>query len=660
MTAQKFSDKRGLRYFGFLLRQNWPALVTNSIVLLLINVVIYSMALSDLLAGHTYIYLNTYDRIGSLILEYRVANVIFAALLAVLWGCTTMPYLNSKVGVNFHHSLPLKREHHYLYEVGAKVLLFVLPMGVSTLLGYLTTVVVAGDLAKNTGVLFLSVFINAVTNFVLYYAILIFAASFTGTGFGRLLTAGMIVFMPSILLSSLYTICDYSARYSSFTWITDIGERIMLPIRSILVAQGDKYTNVLWELIGAWLIAAVFLFCGLLIYRKRKSELSGTPVLSKIARGLMKYTTIFVAATLFAMMMEDFADGVVGIFIGGAIGALLAAMLMNTILTKSAKNMFAGVRGLVISFAAFCLIFAVVGFDLIGFDTYIPAPTSVRTVTVQLGGVEVELTDRDDVKRVTEIVHTYFQNGLEENNEYDAIRTVAKNKYYDNDNMTTEDALRLDLLNIADSMFSETFYVRVTFKTATGLRFEKRYHAPANGTHEEILTIMANSEDFPDAYFGESAVYVGGGWMETPLDDLNYDSYKLTETYARQLWHDMRVSFNGMQYFNRPALACVMLDGTPVYRYPYYDGNEDAIRQYMKQLTSVYIVNVKTGEMKEYTDSVTMESMLRAGILDSTTASNFAPKDDTYVFFGIVGDKSNFNYICAYFLDGQIPAVPLP
>ncbi len=658
MTAQKFSDKRGFRYFAFLLRQNWPALVTNSIVLILINVVFLSMALSDMVAGHTYTYLNTYNRVNGLLVDYRVVNVIFASLLAVLWGCTTMPYLNNKVGVNFHHSLPLKREHHYLYEIGAKVLLFVLPLGVSSLLGYLTTVVIAGSLAANAAGMFLSIFFYSVTCFVLFYSIMVFAASFTGSGFGRLLAAGMIVFMPSILCVCLYYICDFSARYSSFDWITDIGERILLPVRAILVAQGDSdYTNVGWEITGAWLLAAVFFVCGLFIYKKRKSELSGTPVLSAIARGLMKYSTIFVAATLFSMMMEDFADGVVGIYVGGAVGTLLAAILMNTILTKSAKKMFAGVRGLVISFAAFCVIFTVVGFDLFGFDIYVPSPSSVRSVTVDMGGVEVELTDRDDVKRVSEIVHTYFNNGLDESSDY--IGTVSQAKYLDNDSMTSEDALQLNLLNEADSMFSETYYIRITLKTASGLRFEKRYRAPVSGSHAEILTIMANSEDFLDAYFGESANYVGEGWVNMPKYS-EYESYKISETNARQIWHNMRVSYNGLDFFNRPVLVTVGLDGTPMYRYPYYEENEEAIRQYMQLITSVYVVNVKTGEVREYADSVSVESILRAGVINETSARYFTPKDDMYVFFGIIGDKENYNYISAYFLDGRLPAIALP
>ncbi len=651
MTAQKYSDKRVPRhYFAFLLRQNWPALVTNSIVLFLLNVVSLSMSLSEMLTRYSP--MNVEKNLLDLLADYRGVNVFFGIFLAILWGCTTMSYLNSKVGVNFHHSLPLTREAHYFWETLTKVVLFVVPLIVSNFLGYLTAAAVSGKGGAAVFVIFAQSVLYAAVYFLLIYGIVVFAASFTGTTFARVLASGMILFMPFILFRCLYWICDYSAVYSNFNWLDEIGERILIFTRAAALSQHDQEISIPLEVVGTLVAAGVFLVLGVLVYKRRKSELSGTPVLSYVARGLMKYSAVFVSATVFAMAMSDFADGFIGIYIGGAIGTVLAVMLMNTILTKSAKKMFAGVRGLVISFLIFSSIFTVLGFDLFGFDSYVPAPSSVRTVTVDIGGVKVELTDRDDVKRVTEIVHTYFQNGLKEDGSY--LGTVIKGKYLDSDNMTAEDALQLNFLNETNVMLSETGYIRVSFKTITGLRFEKRYQAPINGSHAEIITTMANAEGFLDAYFGESVNYVGTGWTDMPLNKYS-DSQKFSETYARELWYNMRIAYNGIEYFNRPVVATIMLEGTPVYRYPFYDGNEDAIDSYMRALTSVYVVNAKTGEVKEYTDPVAMEAVLRAGVIDEGWASAFTPKDNTYVFFGVLGDKSNYRYISGYFLKGSVP-----
>ena len=199
MTAQKYSDKRVPRhYFTFLLKQNWPAFVTNGIVLFLLNVVSLSMSLTETMSRYTP--MNVERHVLSLLADYRGVNVFFAIFLAVLWGCTTMSYLNSKVGVNFHHSLPLTREVHYFWETATKIVLFVLPLIVSHLLGYLTTVAVAGEGGTAALLIFAQSVLYSFTYFLLTYAIIVFAASFTGTLFARILASSMIVFMPSILL----------------------------------------------------------------------------------------------------------------------------------------------------------------------------------------------------------------------------------------------------------------------------------------------------------------------------------------------------------------------------------------------------------------------------------------------------------------------------
>ncbi len=654
MTAQKYLDKHTrAHYFAFLLRQNWPALVTNGIILFLLNVVSLSMNLSDMAANYVTRYsdLVVGGRLVNMLSDYRVVNVVFASLLAILWGATTMPFLNSKVGINFHHSLPLTRERHYICEVSAKCLLFAVPLAVSNLFGYFTTIAIMGRYGTGTLPIFLQSILYALVAFLLYYSIMMFSASFTGTTFARLLACGMIIFTPSVLLLCLYGILEYSANYMSFTGLEEIAGNILLPVRTIFAAQHDRDVNIPAEIIGALILSALFFLFGVLIYKRRKSELSGTPVISVVARGLMKYSAIFVAATAFAFVMEEFADGTVGIYIGGAIGTILAAMLMNTILTKSAKKMFAGVRGLVIAFAAFCVIFTVFGFDLIGLDTYIPAPSAVRSVTIRIAGVEMNLTDRADVKRVTEIVDAYFQNDLQEPSGYDEI---AEGRKYASETISVEEALRQNILSDATYMMNDRESVRVTFKTVSGLRFSKRYSAPMNGTHHEILEIVANSEGFINAYFGDSVNNIGTGWIE--ITGGSYESHqKISETQSREIWYNMRLSYNGLAYFNRPFLTEISLEGTPMYRYPYYDGMEDAVQGYRKYFSSVYVVNVKTGEMKEYTDPGMITNILRAGVADIGYTTHFVPKDDTHVFFGVFGDKSDYRYAPFYFLKDRVP-----
>ena len=147
-----------------------------------------------------------------------------------------MSYITSKVGVHFYHSLPMTRERLYLQEIGCRILWFAVPMAFATLFGILTTGAITGVMNGGVALIFGRIFLYSFTYFLVFYAIMIFAASFTGTGFARLLAAGMIVFMPTILVLCVYLIFDYSAFRASYEWISDAAIELMLPCRAAMLA----------------------------------------------------------------------------------------------------------------------------------------------------------------------------------------------------------------------------------------------------------------------------------------------------------------------------------------------------------------------------------------------------------------------------------------
>lgn len=665
MTAQKYLDKHApRRYFGFVLRQNWPSLVTNTIFFVVINVLILSLSITDRMEYITDMAFQ--NRLIRILEDYRVINVVIASCLAVLWGCTTMSYLNSKVGVNFYHSLPVTRESHYVQEVGCKILWFIVPMAASSLFGYLSVGIITGRFGLDVASAFFQIFLYSSVYFLVFFAIMIFCASFTGTGFARLLSAGMIVFMPALLIWVLSLLLDYSAQYADYTWLSDFAGRIILPVRAVLLATGevDNLLSIGWELTVTVLIAAAFLVVGVVIYKRRKSELSGTPVLSKIAAGVMKYSAMFAASSLFALALEDLAGGIVGMVIGCVVGALLAMMLMNTILTKSAKKMFSGLPGLAATCVTFAVLFGVFGLDAFGIDRYVPAANMVRSIGVEvynIGWINMELDDEDEIARVTELVDGYLNGGQDRDEllrqEYRKVEVYAKTEPY----LYPKDSWERDILTQAQYMMTERITFRVSFRTVSGVRFDKRYTAYLNGEQYELLTILAESDGFVDAFFGDEDTEV----FDCSVRIINYDyehaysHYKeFSDTQTRQVFSDLRASYNGSEYFNRPVLATIQLSGTNWYEMPFFEATDVAVDAYMDTLTSIWVVNTKTGEMKEYTDPAIMEDILSAGVIYVSSTSGWCPKDDTYVFFGMFGDEQDYNYICAYFLKDHVPVLP--
>ena len=101
-------------YFAFLLKQNWPVLITNVIILILLNIIPLYMFIGD---GEI-LELSEIKRVlrmTEFAQAMRAVNTIVGSLMAVVWGCGCMSYLNSKSNVHFYHSIPMTRTKLYIY-----------------------------------------------------------------------------------------------------------------------------------------------------------------------------------------------------------------------------------------------------------------------------------------------------------------------------------------------------------------------------------------------------------------------------------------------------------------------------------------------------------------------------------------------------------------
>ncbi len=664
MTAQKSLNKETKRsYLGFLLRQNWPTLVTNAILFLLLNVLILAFSISDTLSGTDLaLFL---QRLPSILQGYTVANVVLASLLAVLWGSTTMSYLNSKVGIHFYHSLPLTRESLYIREVSIKLLWFVLPFGVSCALGALTTATLTGAFTSTIAHSFWNSFLYSTTYFVVFYSIMVFASSFTGTAFTRLLAAGMVVFMPPLSILCVTYIFDYNAVYQSVDWLLTVALQSFLPARAIELATQSGYVltsglvgapAIVREIACLWVLATVHFFVGALIYRKRKSERSGTPVVFKTPMVMMKYAAMFVATTFSAIVFDEIYGGGVSLAVGAVTGAFLAMILMNTILTKTAKKMFSGLRGFGISLGVFALVFALFGLDLVGLDRYVPPASAVQTATVTVGrygSLEVEIEDREDIDCVVAFVKTYLREEEypESSTEWaETVDTIVKEGELD-----SLEKLDLSLYSYASSMLRNRISFEVSFRTVLGFRYDKVFSVNINDDIAAFTEILLSDDGFEDAYFGEEDLLERRAWYN--ILPGGYESSELSITESTKIFKNMRSSYNGVDYFARPVYQTIYFPDSPIYDYPYYEGTDRIIDALVEDLNSIHVINTKTGEKKVYTDKAILEEILSVGVIEGVSHMLFIPRDDTYVFFG-VRDGDTYDYFSAYFLKGKVPTLP--
>jgi hypothetical protein len=443
----------------------------------------------------------------------------------------------------------------------------------------------------------------------LYFGIVVFAASFTGTVFSRILNAGLIVFLPSAVIACLVVIWSHGAVYSVYDWALDVAVKILLPIRTILVAFGEEL-YVPRELLLAVVIGLGLWGLGALIYRFRKSELSGTPVISKAAAAVIKYLCMFCASVVGGIFFEAIAGGDGWFFCGALIGALLCMMFINTILTKSAKLMFRGLSGFGVFCVAFVAVYVLFGMDVIGVDGYVPSASSIKYISVSVDDVSLHVDEREDVKRLSEAVRDY----IKENPRVESSHSIASATEIIENNVkygsTEYTDTQLQVMRQVDYVTRRQHPVHVRFVTKLGFIYEKSIRIYPAYTEEEgveLLTAIADSKQFADAYFDRTPSDVSVSiTRENQIDNKELRSWK-ERGYPERLGA-MRAEFNGMDYFQRGTFVTMTCRGEngdewyPSVTYPVYRPLESEWRDLLKSIEYVYVLNNETGEMTKYED----------------------------------------------------------
>jgi len=684
IPEKKHNAKRS--YFAFLLRQNWPAMVTNTIILVLINVVWLSMVLSNEVERP-----GTYEMMDFFEIAHgmRVINAVFASFLAVLWGSTAMNYVNSKVSVNFYHSLPLTRGFLYISEIAVKLISFAVPSALSLLVSLYLNGSISGFWDFPIVYMYLTAIGYALLCFLFFFSIMVFASSFTGNPFSRLMSAGLIVAMPSVLILCFVTILEYSAYFTSYDTYLNFALEIFTPARIImfLTGEGDLNTSAWREIAGFLLASVLFLAAGYAIYRRRKSELSGTPVLSRIASVLIKYSCMFCAAALFSLICHTITDSVIWYCIGAVIGLLLSMMLLNVILTKSSKQMFSGIRGMSIFAAAYIALFVCFGMDVFGIDRHIPSPAMCKDLTVSVDG-EVNLTIENKEDR--EFLLKFLEEYMEDADVYAGSRTYNYDVYAEAEKWGYTFSFDEEIFSEenGEAKDAEASWLREIFKSMTDSRrnihlsliFEPRIGIPVEKTmyvnhyaFREFLARIADTENFADEYFRmdeleekrvESAeqLYIWGNGEE------------LTEAKIKDIIRTSSKTYSGSEYFQRTAvnyLYCRAVERGELYNYagsrylhlniPYFDAPASYMEEFIASVSTVYVLNHETMQMQKFSAADEIRQICSNITLENGSySSSFTESEENYTVAVVYGtdDGDEFyakRYDCAFFLAGKVP-----
>lgn len=332
-------------------------------------------------------------------LEPALVLAVAFGLLAAMAVCS---HLYSARSANFMGALPARREGLFLSHYLSGLAMLILP----TLLTFVLTLLVeiAGGAVEWIPLVFW-LGCTCVTDFFFYsFAVCI------GMFAGHLLALPVFYAIFNVLAAAVCTMLGWVMRtfYYGFTgfgfgmskavsWLTPVLrlERCLrcntIYIPTLQLDRIEVTMDQLFEL-GIYTLAGLALaVCALLLYRRRQLETAGDVVAVRVMRPVFKYGVALCAGLFFGHVTSTVLNTaepglMISILLWGVAGYFVAQMLLD----KSFR-VFRKWKGAAAVAAVFLLLFAVVGFDLTGFETRLPAAAEVESV--QIYGLESQPSD---------------------------------------------------------------------------------------------------------------------------------------------------------------------------------------------------------------------------------------------------------------------------
>lgn len=337
-------------------------------------------------------------------------GLAMAAIFGIFFAMAMFSYLTAPRATQGFHSMPVRRETLYATNYLAGLACMV------------SSIVLAFALAGVTAALFdaldLAAFgtacLAAVLAVVFFYSFAVLCMMFTGQilaapvfyGILNFLAVGMEYLVRNFAGTFLYGYSGYMApeTLAILSPIWRLAQALSVraaPDADLLLSDGTRQIVssggfVLYgmEWLGIYAaVGVVFALLGLLVYRKRPSEVSGSIVTVAWARPVFKYGVALCAAFSVGQLVYYLIFGInltSGEYsLAGTIACMLFAGLLGyfaaeMLLEKSFRVWRKGRVGAVV-FSAVLVCFGVgMSLDLTGFEGYVPAAERVESVSVYL------------------------------------------------------------------------------------------------------------------------------------------------------------------------------------------------------------------------------------------------------------------------------------
>ena len=403
-------------------------------------------------------------------------GVALAAVMGLVCAMAVFSYLYSSRSACMMHALPLRREALFLtqYLAGLSFLLlpqlavFALTAATEAALGCLALWPLVQWLLAQGGLC------------LFFYSFAALCMVMTG----QILAAPVFYFVGNILVPGMeYLLRNFAGNFLyGYSGQTDVALDFLSPplymypevdIASIETCESGSYYVTAYALehrslmiLAAYALAGlVIALIALLLYRTRKSEMTGSTVAFPWATPIFKYGVAFCTAValgqflyyfLFGQYRSSGNDSLPGTILcmvaAGLVGYFVAEMLIK----KSFRVFRAGAKGAAIVAGVLVLLGIGMSFDLTGYEKHVPDESEIESAFYTFSGMtHVTTDDADTIRRLTA-----------------AHQAIVKSR---NEQARIADASDADTLSQNDHDDIEPFHLRLTYYLKDGSQLSRSY-----------------------------------------------------------------------------------------------------------------------------------------------------------------------------------------
>ena len=301
---------------------------------------------------------------------------------------------------------------------------------------------------------------------------------------GQILAAPVFYFVGNILVPGMeYLLRNFAGNFLyGYSGHTDVTLDFLSPplymylkvnIASIEACENDSYYVTAYALERrSFMILALYALAGLvialialLLYRTRKSEMTGSTVAFPWATPIFKYGVAFCTAValgqflyyfLFGQYRSGGSDSLPGTILCMAAAGLVGYFVAEMLVKKSFRVFRAGAKGAAIVALALVLLGVAMSFDLTGYEKHVPDESEIESVYYTFSGMtNVTTDDADTIRRLTA-----------------AHQAIVKNR---DEQARMADAWDADTLSQSDYDDIEPFHLRLTYYLKDGSQLSRSY-----------------------------------------------------------------------------------------------------------------------------------------------------------------------------------------